>query len=118
MTLLRLAYFVPALADFLLAGLTLFRMAGVSDASLVPRAQFAAVTFCWGLFLLAGMARPVERAWALPPTALVIGLIATGYGYGFTTGHIEPWRLLAVLVASAAMIGLCTAGYRTARRMA
>ena len=59
---LRLAFLFPALADFVLAGLTLFRSVGIVDLSIVPRVQFAGVAFAWGVLLLVGLARPIARA--------------------------------------------------------
>ena len=54
MLILRMAFLVPAIVDFAIAALTLYRMIGVVDDSLVPRGQFAGAAFCWGLLLLLG----------------------------------------------------------------
>ncbi|WP_420411425.1 hypothetical protein [Roseibium sp.] len=117
MTLLRMAFLLPALTDFGLAFLNLYRMIGITDASVVPRAQFAAVAFCWGLFLLMGLRRPIERAWILLPTTLVITLIAGGYIFGYSTGVIGPIRLAFVLIYSGTLVVLCLFGIRQARQL-
>ncbi len=88
MTALRIAFFLPALADFLLAGLTLMRMAGVGDDSIVPRLQFAGVAFAWGIMLLFALARPVERAWVLLPTALAVAGVSVAICIGYFAGVV------------------------------
>ena len=115
MFLLRLAFIVPAVADFVLAGLTLNRMIGVTDASVLPRAQFVAVASCWGLLLLLGLIRPVERAWVLLPTAIVIAGIALAFTFAFMTGTVGAGRLSSVLFLAASTIWLCWAGLNFAK---
>lgn len=117
MVVLRLAFLVPALADFILAVLAVFRMVGVTDESLVPRGQFAAVAFSWGLLLLLGMKKPVERAWILYPTAIVIGCIFLAVFVGFNAGVIPMAMLTIALVLCAMIIWLCLAGLKNARDM-
>ena len=113
--ILRMAFLAPAIVDFVLAALTVHRMSGIVDDSLVPRGQFAGAAFCWAVLLLAGMARPVERAWILLPTAIVIGCIGTAYLLGFLAGTVETSRLVLILLSCAAMIWLCWTGLRQAR---
>ncbi len=116
MHILRMAFLAPAIADFVLASLTAYRMIGVVDDSVVPRGQFAGVAFCWGVLLLVGMAKPVERAWILLPTAMVIGCIAAGYFLGFLTGTVSLARMTPVLVLCGTLIWLCWAGMKHASR--
>lgn len=111
-----MAFLAPAIADFVLAGLTAYRMIGVVDDSVVPRGQFAGVAFCWGVLLLAGMAKPVERAWILLPTAMVIGCIAAAFLIGFIAGTVEIARMTLVVVLCGTMIWLCWAGMKHASR--
>ena len=115
MVVLRLAFLVPALADFILAVLAVFRMTGVTDESLVPRGQFAAVAFSWGILLLLGMRKPVERAWVLHPTAIVIGCIFLAVFVGFIAGVVPMAMLTIALVLCAMIIWLCLAGSRYAK---
>ncbi|NNE21494.1 MAG: hypothetical protein HKN11_02680 [Rhizobiales bacterium] len=111
---LRMAFLVPAIADFAIGCLAIYRMIGVADDSLVPRGQFAGVAICWGVLLLVGLARPVERAWILRPTALVIACIGAAFVMGFMAGTVEAGRLAFVLVVCSALIWLCWAGWRQA----
>ena len=99
----------------MLAVLTVYRMGGIVDDSVVPRGQFAGVAFCWAILLLAGLARPVERAWILTPTALVIGCIAAAFVVGYIAGTVGFVRLTFVLFICAALIWLCRAGLKQAQ---
>ena len=85
------------------------------DDSLVPRGQFAAAAFSWGILLLLGMRKPVERAWILQPTAIVIGCISLAVFVGFIAGVVPMAMLAIALVLCATMIWLCLAGLRIAR---
>ena len=118
MLVLRMAFLVPATADFALAILALYRMIGVVDDSLVPRGQFAGAAFCWGVLLLLGMRKPVARAWILQPTAVVIGCIATAFVVGFVAGVVPIARMALVLVLCGTMIWLCWAGLKKAEVLA
>jgi hypothetical protein len=117
MIVLRLAFLTPALADFILAVLTVHRMAGVTDDSLVPRGQFAAAAFSWGILLLLGLRKPVERAWILKPTAIVIGCIFLAVFVGYIAGVVPMVVLAIALVLCATMIWLCLAGSKIASEM-
>ena len=114
MFLLRMAFLTPAVADFALSALTLYRMIGVADDSLLPRAQLAAVALCWGLLLLLGMRDPLKRAWILLPTAIVIAGIAAAFLVGFAGGVIASANLALALLLCGAMIWLCLAALKRA----
>ncbi len=113
-TVLRLAFLAPAIADFVLSALTLYRMIGIVDDSLVPRGQFAAAAFCWTILLLLGMVKPVERAWILLPTAIIIGCIALAYLWGFVANVVPVATLALVWMLCGTMIWLCRAGLKHA----
>ncbi len=115
MMLLRMAFLAPAIVDFILAILTIYRMDGVVDDSLVPRGQFAATAFCWTILLLQGMRKPVQRAWILLPTALVIGCIGAAFLWGYMAGTVSVARLALAVGLSGTLIGLCLAGFKYAR---
>ncbi len=114
MLILRMAFLVPAIADFALAFLTLYRMIGVVDDSIVPRGQLAGVAFCWGLLLLVGLAKPVERAWILQPTAIVIGCIAVALFWGFRVGIVPTTSMAFAFMLCGTMIWLCWVGLKYA----
>ena len=73
--LLRLSYWIPALADFAIAYWALLpeRM-GVSEI-VYPMGLTAAIAFSWGVMLIVADRKPMERRWVLIPTILVVGLL-------------------------------------------
>ena len=117
MLMFRLAFLAPAIADFALASLTFHRMLGIGDDSLVPRVQLAGVALCWGILLLYGMNRPVERVWILGPTAMVIGCIAAAYLVGFIAGTVGAGTLVFTQLICATMIWLCWTALRRVRNL-
>ena len=73
--LLRLSYWIPALADFGIAVLALFpgRM-GLTEI-VYPMGLTSVIAFSWGVMLLIADRKPMERGWVLVPTILVVILI-------------------------------------------
>ena len=112
MTSLRIAFILPALADFLLAGTTLVRTAGVEDESIVPRLQFAGVAFAWGVLLLFAVARPVDRAWVLLPTALAVAGVSTAICYGYVVGAVGATSALLAATMAVFIFVFCYRGLR------
>ena len=103
--LLRLSYWIAALADFSIAVLVWMpeRM-GVEEA-VYPMGLASVVAFSWGVLLLMADRRPLERRWILPPTILVVLLISS-VRIGFSlSGSIEfSVALLAFAVARAILM--------------
>ena len=75
--LLRLSYWIAAVADFCIAIVVLIpeRM-GVSEI-VYPMGLMSAVAFSWAVMLLIADRKPLERSWVLIPTILVVGLLTT-----------------------------------------
>lgn len=73
--LLRLSYWIAAIADFSIAVVVWMpeRM-GVSD-SVYPMGLASAIAFSWAVLLLIADRKPMERKWILVPTILVVALI-------------------------------------------
>ncbi len=73
--LLRLSYWIAAIADLILAILVWIpeRM-GVTE-TVYPMGLASAVAFSWGVLLLIADRKPLERRWILIPTILVVALI-------------------------------------------
>ena len=118
MTALRIAMVLPALADFLLAGLTLMRLAGIEDDSVVPRLQFAGVAFAWGVMLLFALARPVERAWVLIPTALAVAGVSGAICIGYFANVVSAVSASSAVILALAIFGFSYKGLRYARHAA
>ena len=75
--LLRLSYWIAALADFVVAYFALSpQRMGLSDMA-YPMGLTSALAFSWGLMLLIADRKPMERRWILIPTILVVGLLTT-----------------------------------------
>ncbi len=118
MVILRIAFILPAAADFLLAALTLMRMAGVEDESIVPRLQFSGVAFAWGVLLLFALARPVERAWILVPTGLAVAGVLTAIAFGYFAGVVSDVSAILALMAGLVIFCFGYLGLRFSRRVA
>ncbi|WP_455200657.1 hypothetical protein [Kaarinaea lacus] len=75
--LLRLSYWIAAIADFAIAVLVLIpeRM-GVSEI-VYPMGLMSVIAFSWAVMLLIADRKPLERSWVLIPTILVVGLLTT-----------------------------------------
>ena len=116
MKALRTAYLLPALADFYLAAITVLRTAGVNDASVVPRLQFAGVAFAWGVMLLLAMARPIDRAWVLWPTGLAVASVAGAICYGYWVGVVGLLPAMAAALTAIIIFAFGYAGLRFAYR--
>ena len=73
--LLRISYWIAAIADFVIAILVWIpeRM-GVTEI-VYPMGLASAVAFSWGVLLLVADRKPLERRWILIPTMLVVALI-------------------------------------------
>jgi len=75
--LLRLSYWIAALADFVIAYLVLIpREMGLTEV-VYPMGLTSVIAFSWGVMLLIADRKPVERRWVLIPTTLVVALITT-----------------------------------------
>lgn len=73
--LLRLSYWIAALADFAVAYWVLMPQRMGLTEIVYPMGLAAAITFSWGILLLAADRKPMDRRWILIPTILVIGLL-------------------------------------------
>ena len=73
--LLRISYWVAAIADFVIAILVLFlEEMGLSKIE-YPMGLMSAVAFSWGILLLIADRKPLERKWILIPTTIVVALL-------------------------------------------
>ncbi len=114
--LLRLSYWIAAIADFAIAILAWIpeRM-GVAEV-VYPGGLASVIAFSWGVMLLIADRKPIERKWILLPTILVVALIAT-IRTGFSLdGTIE--FSLALLLFAIALLVLMTYSYYYAARHA
>ena len=104
--LLRLSYWVAAIADFIIAVLVLIphRM-GVTDF-VYPMGLMSAVAFSWGIMLVLADRKPLERRWVLAPTILVVFLLGIAGAYAGITGLIPAERVFASSASVVVVLGL------------
>ncbi len=101
--LLRLSYWIAAIADFGLAALAWMpeRM-GVTD-TVYPMGLASAIAFSWGVLLLIADRKPLERRWILIPTILVVTLITIARTRFSLDGTIE-FSIVLLLFAVALIV--------------
>ena len=101
--LLRLSYWIAAIADFIIAILVWIpeRM-GVAEVA-YPMGLASVTIFSWTVMLLIADRKPIERKWILIPTILVVTLITVVRTKFSLDGTVE-FNLVLLLFA----IGLIT----------
>ena len=107
--LLRLSYWIAAIADFIVAVLVLMpdRM-GVDEVA-YPMGLASVTIFSWTVMLLIADRKPMERKWILLPTILVVALIAAVRTKFSLDGTVE-FNLILLLFALG-LIALMTYSY-------
>jgi drug/metabolite transporter (DMT)-like permease len=104
--LLRLSYWVAAIADFIIAVLVLIpQRMGVTDF-VYPMGLMSAVAFSWGIMLVLADRKPLERRWVLAPTILVVFLLGSAVAYAGISGLIPAEQIMASTAAVVAVLGL------------
>jgi len=101
--LLRLSYWIAAIADFIIAILAWMpeRM-GVAEIA-YPMGLVSVMAFAWAVMLLIADRKPIERKWILIPTILVVTLI-TIVRTKFSLDEIIEFNLAFLLFAIALII--------------
>ena len=114
--LLRLSYWIAAIADFIVAVLVWIpeRM-GVAEIA-YPMGLASVTVFSWTVMLLIADRKPIERKWILIPTILVVTLI-TIVRTKFSLDGIIEFNLVLLLFAIA-LISFMTYSYYYASKHA
>ncbi|MDH3647019.1 MAG: hypothetical protein OER80_09620 [Gammaproteobacteria bacterium] len=73
--LLRLSYWIAAIADFVIAILAWIPEKMGTTEIAYPMGLASVIAFSWGVLLLIADRKPIERRWMLLPTILVVTLI-------------------------------------------
>ena len=107
--LLRMSYWIAAIADFGIAILAWIpeRM-GVPEI-VYPMGLASAVAFSWGALLLVADRKPLERRWILIPTILVVTLITFARTTFSIGGDIE--FSIVLLLFAIALVTFMTYSY-------
>jgi hypothetical protein len=98
-TLLRVSYWVAAVADFVVAVLVLMPDRMGVPGFVYPMGLMSAVAFSWGVLLILADRRPFERRWVLLPTMLVVFLLGVAVAYAALSSLIPVRQGLASLAA-------------------
>ena len=114
--LLRLSYWIAAIADFIVAILVLIpdRIGGAEIT--YPMGLASVTVFSWTVMLLIADRKPIERKWILIPTILVVTLITIARTKFSLDGTIE--FNLVLLLFAIALISLMTYSYYYASKHA
>ena len=107
--LLRISYWMAAIADFGIALIVWIpeRM-GVAEI-VYPMGLASAVAFSWGVLLLVADRKPMERRWILIPTILVVILITFARTTFSIGGDIE--FSIVLLLFAIALVTFMTYSY-------
>ena len=87
--LLRLSYWIAAIADLIVAILVLIPERMGADEVAYPMGIASAAIFSWTVMLLIADREPMERKWILIPTILVVTLITAVRTWFSLNGAVE-----------------------------
>jgi len=111
--LLRLSYWIAAIADFVVAYLVLMpQKMGLTEV-VYPMGLSSAAVFSWAVMLLIADRKPMERRWILIPTTLVVALLTAVRVIFSLNGTVE--FSLFVLLFGIGLIALMVYSYYSAR---
>ena len=114
--LLRLSYWIAAIADFIIAILVWIPERMGVDEVAYPMGLASVTIFSWTVMLLIADRKPIERKWILIPTILVVTLI-TIVRLKFSLDGVVEFNL-ALLLFAIALIILMTYSYFYASKYA
>jgi hypothetical protein len=113
--LLRLSYWVAAIADFIIAVLVLIPARMGVEEFVYPMGLMSAVAFSWGVLLILADRKPMERRWVLVPTALVVFLLGCAGAYAGFRQLIPAERVVGSSIVVAAVLILLVYSYLKTR---
>ena len=100
--LLRLSYWIAAIADFIIAILAWMPVRMGVTETVYPMGLASAMAFSWGVLLVMADRKPLERRWILIPTILVVSLISFARTKFSLDGTVE--FSIALLLFAVALI--------------
>ena len=108
LTLIRISYWVAAIADFVIAFLVMIPERMGVTGFVYPMGLMSAVAISWGVLLIIADRKPIERRWVLLPTMLVVFLLGVAGVYAVIVGALPFSRIIGSSVAVVAVLGLLT----------
>lgn len=115
--LLRISYWVAAIADFIVAALVLMPERMGVAGFVYPMGLMSAVAFSWGVMLIIADRQPEGRKWILPPTMLVVFLLGVAGVYAAIIGIIPVSRIIGTSAAVLVILGLLMYAWVKTRRI-
>ena len=109
--LLRTAYWVAAIADFIIAVLVLIPERMGVTGFVYPMGMVSALVFSWGVLLIIADRKPIERRWVLLPTMLVVFLLGAVGAYAAAVNLIPFSRIFGSSAAATIVFGLLACAY-------
>ena len=91
---LRIAYWIAAIVDFVIAILVLIPARMGVTHYVYPMGLMSAVAFSWGVLLILADRHPLERRWILIPTIVVVALLGI---VGLHAGLMEVIPLIRII---------------------
>jgi len=113
---LRLSYWVAALADFLIAVLTILPDMVDLDKYEYPTGLMSAVAISWGILLIYADRNPMERRWVLLPTMIVVALLGMVTLHAFIINRIPIVSFLPEIIGSITIFTLLFISYLKTRQ--
>jgi hypothetical protein len=113
--LLRISYWVTAIADFIVAIVVLIPERMGVPGFVYPMGLMSAVAFSWGVLLIFANRKPLERRWVLLPTILVVFLLGMVGAYAALKNLINPGRIIPSSIAVGIILYLLIYSYLKTR---
>jgi len=113
--LLRISYWVAAIADFIVAIVVLIPERMGVPGFVYPMGLMSAVAFSWGVLLIFADRKPLERRWVLLPTILVVFLLGMVGAYAALKNLINPGRIIPSSIAVCIILCLLIYSYLKTR---
>jgi hypothetical protein len=114
--LLRISYWVTAIADFIVAIVVLIPERMGVPGFVYPMGLMSAVAFSWGVLLIFADRKPLERRWVLLPTILVVFLLGIVGAYAALKNLINPSRIIPSSIAVFIILCLLIYSYLKTRQ--
>lgn len=112
---LRISYWIAAMADFVIAILSLIPSRMGVTQYVYPMGLMSAVAFSWGVLLVFADRKPIERRWILIPTILVVALLGTVGMHAGITGVLPLSRGILSSFATIIVLSILIYSYINAR---
>ena len=112
---LRIAYWIAAIVDFVIAILVLIPARMGVTHYVYPMGLMSAVAFSWGVLLILADRHPLERRWILIPTIVVVALLGIVGLHAGLMGVIPLIRVIPTFIVTIIVLSILIYSYMNAR---